>query len=391
MFAQRMDSIAIKHDKKPLFLTVNLTEGGILPTEDFISHSGKMPLYTSSAVKFGVSPTGTQWQDIAYGMPYYGVGLYYADFHRSYDIGRPFSVFFLQGGLIGHFKRYWSLNYEWNLGVSFNWKPYDVNTNPENIVIGSKVNVHVAGMLYFRWRLNPYFDLHMGAAITHFSNGASRLPNSGINTVSPFVELKYNINPAPQNFPVDNNLRPPLVKPHLDYDVSFTMSSRQARIEEDVDFAFRYLDRNFQVFGFSFSPLFVRNYKYKWGPSLEVVYDESAGIELSQEVNPLTNQLYERVIFASFPKKLSVGLSVKGEISMPRFSLFAQFGIDLLHANKSDKRMYQIAGIKLYLIDQVFATFGIRADKFSRAQYLYWNIGYTFKGKSNYKQSLLSK
>ena len=43
VFAQRMDSIAIKHDKKPLFLTVNLTEGGILPTEDFISHSGKMP------------------------------------------------------------------------------------------------------------------------------------------------------------------------------------------------------------------------------------------------------------------------------------------------------------------------------------------------------------
>ena len=101
MFAQRMDSIAIKHDKKPLFLTVNLTEGGILPTEDFISHSGKMPLYTSSAVKFGVSPTGTQWQDIAYGMPYYGVGLYYAVFHRSSAIGRTLPVFFLRIGWFG--------------------------------------------------------------------------------------------------------------------------------------------------------------------------------------------------------------------------------------------------------------------------------------------------
>lgn len=384
------DSIAPVKKKSPLFLTLNLTEGGILPTEDFISKSGKFPLYTSGSIKFGVSPTGEKWQDIAYGMPYYGIGLYYANFYRSKDIGQPLSVYFLQGGMIGHIRHKWSLHYEWNLGVSFNWKHYDPIHNPENIIIGSGINAHVTGLLYFSYQLNKYFDLHLGASITHFSNGASKLPNSGINLIAPFIELKYNINPDKADEYKNYSLKPPYVAPHMDYDISVTITTRQAHLEDYLDDASnKYLDRNFHVFALSFAPLFVRNYKYKWGPSMEFVYDESSGLEIIQEVDPISNVRSEYVRLGKVGKRLSLGFSLKGEIVLPHISLFAQFGYDVLKGNISDKRFYQIAGIKIYLIDNVYGTFGIRANKFSRAQYLYWSVGYTIKGKCRKKYSTI--
>lgn len=66
---------------------------------------------------------------------------------------------------------------------------------------------------------------------------------------------------------------------------------------------------------------------------------------------------------------------------MPRISIFANFGYNLLHGNEYDYRFYQIMGVKAYLKENLFGTFGIRASRFSKAQYLYWSLGYSFDGK----------
>ena len=122
---------------------------------------------------------------------------------------------------------------------------------------------------------------------------------------------------------------------------------------------------------------------------MEFVYDESSGLEIIQEVDPISNVRSEYVRLGKVGKRLSLGFSLKGEIVLPHISLFAQFGYDVLKGNISDKRFYQIAGIKIYLIDNVYGTFGIRANKFSRAQYLYWSVGYTIKGKCRKKYSTI--
>ena len=65
---------------------------------------------------------------------------YKADFRRDYDITRVTSTI--------------SLNYEWNFGASFGWKPYDEYDNPENQIIGSKVNAYLNVNLYLKWSLS---------------------------------------------------------------------------------------------------------------------------------------------------------------------------------------------------------------------------------------------
>ena len=63
------------------------------------------------------------------------------------------------------------MNYEWNFGASFGWKPYDEYDNPENQIIGPKVNAYLNVNLYLKWALAPKVDLRIGATGSHFSNG----------------------------------------------------------------------------------------------------------------------------------------------------------------------------------------------------------------------------
>ncbi len=375
------DTVYVKK-KPPRFLAVNAMGGIIIPTNKYIKESDCLTGQSSLALKFGTYSTGETWEDIAYGMPYTGIGIYAAKFYYKKGLGSPISVYLFQGGNIKTFSPRWSLKYELNLGMSFNWKPYDVFDNPENIALGSSSNVHVGASSYFKRRMSDKWDLHLGLSLTHFSNGAQRLPNKGINLFSPFIELVYNLDHDPINKPNREDLIPPPLEKRLDYDILFTSSSRQIWHDTiNSGLPSRLVDRNFKVFGISYATMFVNNYNYKWGPSIELVYDESAGVTAWRQLHPEDGQYYDRIKLGPAHKRFSIGLSMKGEITFQRLSFFANMGYNLLHGNTYDYRFYQIIGAKAYLKDNFFGTFGIRASRFSKAQYLYWSIGYTIKGR----------
>lgn len=374
------DSTKIKK-KKAQFFSLNTMGGWVFPTNDFVSGINKIPGYASFALKYGISSDGNDWQDLIYGMPYYGMGLYTAKFFDKKGLGQPVSLYVFQGATIKSFTPRLSLNYEWNLGMSFNWKPYDVFDNPENIALSTSTNVHVSVNAYLKWYLSPAIDLHFGLSATHFSNGAARLPNAGINLVAPFVEVVYNFNRRPPDQP-EKLLTPPPVKKRIDYDILFTASSRQIRFDTlGTGLPSRFIDKNFKVFGLSYAAMFINSHKYKWGPSLELVYDESSGVSAWREQHPEDGKFYDRVKLGDIYKRFTVGLSLKGELTLSRLSLFMNVGYNILHGNEIDYRLYQIIGAKVCLKENVFATFGIRASRFSKAQYLFWSIGYTIEGK----------
>lgn len=375
------DSSAIKK-RTPGFLALNGMGGIVIPTNDYIK-KGCLPAYAAFSFKYGKYAKGDRWQDIAYGMPYYGVGVYAANIFGRKSLGDPISIFLFQGGNLKTFSPSLSLKYEMNLGMSFNWKPYDAFDNPNNIAIGSSTNAHVGINAYLKQKLSKRFDVHVGLSLTHFSNGASQLPNKGINMAAPFVELVYNLDYEKSNLINRAALTPPPLEKRIDYDFLLTISTRQVRLDTTgTNLPSRLLDKNFKVFALSYATLFVNSYKYKWGPSVDIVYDESSKIKAWRQIHPEDGQYHDRIKLGPVGKRFSVGLSVKGELTFDRMNIFAHLGYNLLHGNKYDYRFYQIMGLKFYLKDDLFATFGIRAGHFSKAQYLYWSIGYTLKGKS---------
>ena len=385
-FSQNADTVAFSEEEQSRirnrFIGLQFNSGQILPTDEFTGTFATR-YYQSLSLKFGFRSTGNSWEDFAFGMPYVGVGFRFIDFPTKRDVfGSPIAVYMFHGGTIRNFRPRLSLHYEWNLGASFNWRHFCPFDNPENVTFSTSTNVYASLNAYAKWRMTPRVDLHLGAGFNHFSNGSVRRPNRGMNLFSPFVEITYALDPQDREMRALAPIPPPIeFSQRIDYEFMLTISSRQTSVDTlGTGLTSRYLNYNFPVIGLSFAPLIVPNHRFKHGAGLDVVYDRSSNVRAWREQSPETGNMYDRIEFAPFSERISVGLSARGEITMPAYSVFAHLGYNIIQSTDIP-RFYQVIGVKLYPRDEMFVTFGIRATNFSRAQYLYWSVGYTLRGR----------
>lgn len=88
-----------------------------------------------------------------------------------------------------------------SLGVAWFNKPYDEQSNPENIVIGSHLTFFAGAEALLGRKITNKFDGYAKIAILHASNSHYRLPNVGMNLPLVAVGIRYNIR---------NNAEPPI-------------------------------------------------------------------------------------------------------------------------------------------------------------------------------------
>ena len=370
------------------FISTSLGVGSVVPTNDFLDGTNRIPAYKSLALRFGYSSLAATLDDYIWGQPYMGVGFFAADFRRKNDLGKPMSIYLFQGARLHQFSDRFGLNYEWNLGCSFNWKPYDPITNSDNVAIGSTMNVHIAFNLYFKYALSNKLSANLGVSATHFSNGSSLQPNAGINGVSMLLGLAYNLDRK------RNTSRKYVGDDVFDYQKRFvseySVLITEKRVEVDTlgtRLSTSYPQQAFRVYGLNYLFFSKVSVRASWGFGIDATYDESAGITALAQADPRTGKMVDRVVLGSIPERFSIGLSLVGETSMPYYSIFAQLGYDLLHAKVPDSRFYQILGVRIPFNDTFFMKFGIRATKFSAAQYLYFGLGLkTEKLRNRYKK-----
>jgi hypothetical protein len=82
-------------------------------------------------------------------------------------------------------------------GLSYLQKPFRVNTNQQNVYIGSHINTFTS----FEWqnqiKVCKSFALYAGIHFIHFSNGAVKLPNKGVNIPAVTLGAKYMYQSSP--------------------------------------------------------------------------------------------------------------------------------------------------------------------------------------------------
>lgn len=370
-----------QREKHPMFFSLKGEKGSALKTNDYLKATGETG-YSAIHARYGICPTNDSWANKAFRMPYGGIGFSIAQ-PEDNAFGHPFSLYLFQGGRVCKLFRPLSLHYECQLGYSGNWGHYDRFRQPDNICIGSSENVYVGGNIYLKANISKHLDLNIGAGVCHFSNGATQMPNKGMNIAAPFIELTYKFN-GPQIVPDAPKCVPE--KPNkVDHQIIATFSQRQKYYSVvGTGLSTQYVNHSHRVYGLSYSRLFVGSYKFRWGPSLELLYDESSNSEAKWEqvANPQNSEeirYYDHVHLASPKERFSAGISLKGEVKMPFGSYFANLGYDVIHSNEDDTRLYEILGAKFDITDNVFGVFGIRATRFSKAQFFCWSLGYTFK------------
>lgn len=84
---------------------------------------------------------------------------------------------------------------ELGYGVAYLSQHYNAASNPINNAIGSHLNIAAHLKAGLDWRLSAKWALSAGFAFTHFSNGASQLPNYGLNIASAFIAGRFSPSP----------------------------------------------------------------------------------------------------------------------------------------------------------------------------------------------------
>lgn len=310
--------------------------------------------------------------DRVYAGAYQGIGLGRFDFGNQEELGNPIALYLFQGGRIARFSPHLSFRYEWNLGVSSGWKSYHPVKNRNEKMMGSGTNAYLNLNFYLNWALSPLFDLTTGIGGSHFSNGNTRYPNAGLNTADLRIGLICNFNRRADEWAKSpRRAAVPAFPGHVSYDLTLFGSWRKKAV--NIPEGQIAAPGTYPVFGFNFAPMYNFGYRFRAGISLDGAYDASANIT--------SKGIGEGYHFPSDDKQLSLGLSARGELAMPYFTVGIGFGGNILHGEGDLKSFYQILALKIDVSRHSYLHVGYTLRNLHDPSYLMLGMGYRFHDK----------
>ena len=322
-------------------------------------------------LKYAFAPPEGSEQALIYKGVYQGAGLAFHSFNPQ--LGNPVSLYLFQGATVKTLSQRLSLNYEWDFGLTYGWKTYDRDTNPENRVIGSKLTAYIDLGFYLRWMLSRNWDLNIGASVSHYSNGNTAIPNAGLNAVGAKASVAYYINREEKHH-ASGEL--PVFDRHWGWDL--TLYGAWKRRGMDTNTGTYALPGVYGVAGFTLNPLYHVNHWLNVGASLDGSYDSSANMEVKtttvgdQEQEPTKDD----VILSPWYQRVALGLSARAEFVMPYFTINFGIGHNFVNAHTEDmKGFYEILALKIKLMRQAYLHIGYSLYDFYYPNNLMLGIG----------------
>ncbi len=272
-------------------------------------------------LKYGFQPNPESDQAQLYPYAYQGIGVAYNAFDAQHEIGHPWAIYAFQSSRIATLSSKLSFDYEWNFGASFGWHPYQQESNSKNKIVGSKINAYINVSFFLNAKLSNYCNFLAGIDLSHFSNGNTHLPNSGINTIGGRVGLIYTLNPqtdkSPQKYHKQiKELATASFGSRICYDIILYGATRTKGVYIGKDpYIF---PGQFGILGININPMYKLNRFFKIGFSIDCQYDESANIYTKETTyNGDTEPQFYR---PPLRKQIGTGLSLRGEFTMPFFT-----------------------------------------------------------------------
>ena len=276
------------------------------------------------------------------------------------EIGRPQAIYgfmeipFSVKGL----QRKFSFGYFTQLGMGFNLTPYDSVSNPTNKYIGSQVNAYINMGLSSSFRLSERTDLMATFGLKHYSNGATKKPNAGINLFPLNISMRMKLG---ELFPIPPNA-PDIPKKDRKTFWNFALYTGMKNYEIGDPAYFRG--------GIGVNYLLEPVYKYRLGIGLDLFWAQ--GMELR----------YPEQDF-SFKDQTSLAVVGSWEWQITE-RLYVPIGLGVyLYRNELNQEItwfYERIGARYRIGNHMFAGMQIKAHK-AKADFFEFTLGYTVPGK----------
>ena len=368
--AEKADTLKVR---KNLVIAGYAQYGKVLTTNPYLRQvivpDDKVIEFAALSFQLLKQTNGDQFWEKNYGFPTYGIGVYSASFIDNKGFGTPVALY---GVFKAPFKRWnkLSLNYEAAIGFTFNWDPFNPTEKNYNISLGASESVFIDLGANLNYELNPHFDLGFGYSFTHFSNGALKSPNFGLNTFSPKITLEYRINRFHPN--VIKQPFPPFIK-NTSVDFSIFGGAKNVLYKgNDVDTIKKYNGVYYPVYGFTTVLNRQVNYKSKLGIGMCLSYDGS----YNSSIYVANGEPEPRVGFQG--SKLSLSVFPSYELVISKMSVIIQPGFYILrkHSTNKEPSNYQRLGLHYHLSPHLFAGINLRAYNYHVSDFIEWTLGY---------------
>ncbi len=278
----------------------------------------------------------TFWEQI-YKYPEFGLSFFFITLGNKDVLGNEFALYpYVKTFLIR--KKRFQISNQFGLGVGYATKRFDLETNYQQIAIGSKLNVHFNYKLSTQFKLSNRFTMNAGISFSHFSNANMSEPNLGINIVTGFTGLNYALH-------------------NLKEFTSHELVQHQTKHEFALIYAAGGKHTRALQSNVYFTSSLSAEYKYHWkrkfhfGGGLDLFYDSSTKIEMGPD-NPDYKSIYD----------FRTGIHLSQEIVYDRFSFILQEGFYIGLVDRVDKSiMYNRAILRWKLNDRFLISASMKS------------------------------
>lgn len=299
--------------------------------------------------------SGRYYWECAYRYPRVGLAFGYFDMGSS-QIGQMFYLLhYLEKDLT---KRKWgALFFKIGFGLAYCTRPFDLETNFQNIAISTRFSFALRGALGYTFHLSDQLHLKTGLTITHFSNGAFKVPNSGTNLITGNLGFAYT--PKAKQIIYGSDAPPPDFRKGWSAQVSAAFTLKEFGLPGGKKYPGLVLMANLSR---------RLNYKSALNLGLDGVYNTALKEEIARNPNLLPEQ---RPDFKRF------GLAFGHELFISqRLSMLTQVGIYVYkrYTSQVDGPVYQRYGLRYYLNDGIFGAMSLKSH-FGTADFVEWTVG----------------
>lgn len=375
-FFNKADSANQSSFPKHGFLQLRYQHGGFFPSGDSgVQHIEKNS-FDALDVRYGFRGYGRKkWHQLHH-YPTFGLGVTKFFFHPKDNLfGNPFATYLFFNEPIAQFKKS-KLAYDFDVGLSYGWKPYNPQSNPDQKSIGSPVNFIFMLGLQYEFELSHRLEGSIGANLNHISNGRIRSPNRGVNQYAANISLRYQLSSlkSKRNNKNSDYLMPANI--HHTIDTFRSMLEFYVVGSAGVVTTFKNIDNQIYYLASSLTADVARHYRYnaKFGAGLDLFYD--ASLKENYELQYPTGNVPSRLFY--WP-----GVHLSHEYMVHRWTLITQAGLNL-KVPQGKGLWFARIGLRYDVSKSIFLRASVRLYQKFYSDFIEWGVGYSY-----YKQKKL--
>jgi len=319
-------------------LRINYLKGFLLPEYDFITFltNDNITGYELDVYK---ELTGKKLWHRVYKYPSIGISFIHTSLGNDEVFGNATAINpYIRFNLLS--KQKFKLEYNLGVGLAYANKKFDLNTNYQDIPIGSHLNIWFNTELSASYKIYKNISLTGGTVFNHISNANLAEPNIGLNLWDLMLGIDAEIGKT-----TEKNIDPvPKFKPLNQFAVILAGANKHTR---------RFAEETYFTASASFEYKRILGHKISLGTGADLFYDSSVPDEMFREGISEIKDLY----------KYKTGFHFSQELIIGKLSLGIQEGIYILLTDKLNKNIMYNRGIMRYKIsDNLFLNLAMKSN-----------------------------